>query len=208
MRLFLFLFRHGSTEGNTIKRYIGATDEPLCDFGIKEIEDERKALLDNTIESADKRAFIELNQSMRKIYVSPKTRTKQTAKILFPKSPLEEIADFREMSFGLFEGKNAAEMSTGEIGELYQQWVDSNCLSKCPDSAQFKGESKDSFSLRVCNALIELCQREKLKNGDVIPIVCHGGTIKALLERFAVKRMGYFDWQTNHGAYRFEEIEI
>ncbi len=208
MRLFLFLFRHGSTAGNTIKRYIGAIDEPLCERGIKEIEDERKTLFDNTTLSAAKSVFFSLNQSKQKIYVSPKTRTIQTAKILFPNSPLEEVADFREMSFGLFEGKNASEMSTGEIGERYQQWVNSFCLSKCPDSAQFEGESKDSFSRRVCSAFMALCQRENFKNGDVIPIVCHGGTIKSLLERFAIKKMGYFDWQTNHGAYRFEEIEV
>ena len=30
--------RHGMTYGNTLHQYIGATDQPLCDEGIKELE--------------------------------------------------------------------------------------------------------------------------------------------------------------------------
>ena len=35
MKIVLFLFRHGSTAGNVIKRYIGATDEKLCEMKSK-----------------------------------------------------------------------------------------------------------------------------------------------------------------------------
>ena len=30
--------RHGKTEGNIQRRYIGSTDMPLCQIGIKEIQ--------------------------------------------------------------------------------------------------------------------------------------------------------------------------
>ena len=33
MKTLVFI-RHGATKGNLEKRYIGRTDEPLCDIGI------------------------------------------------------------------------------------------------------------------------------------------------------------------------------
>ena len=32
------MIRHGKTYGNTLGRYIGVTDEPLCEEGKKELE--------------------------------------------------------------------------------------------------------------------------------------------------------------------------
>ena len=207
MKIVLFLFRHGSTAGNVIKRYIGATDEKLCEIGRNEIENEKKLLisLKNTPESA---AFMHILANKSKIYVSPLQRTQETAQILFPDNPKQIVPDFREMSFGAFEGKNAAEMEKTALGEHYRAWVESGCETKCPDSALFFGEDKARFSNRICNALKNLADSEKWQNGEIIPIVCHGGTINALLERFAVTRKGYFEWRTAHGAYRFEEVEL
>ena len=34
----LYLIRHGKTYGNTLGRYIGTTDEPLCAEGREELE--------------------------------------------------------------------------------------------------------------------------------------------------------------------------
>ena len=34
----ILFIRHGSTAGNLEKRYIGRTDEPLCEVGIAQIE--------------------------------------------------------------------------------------------------------------------------------------------------------------------------
>ena len=210
MKIFLFLFRHGSTAGNTIKRYIGATDEELCDTGIAEIEAERKLLLDsseNGLET-ERKSFRKIIAERKKIYVSPMTRVKQTAKILFPENPVQIVDGFKEMSFGAFEGKNAAEMDGTPLGELFRQWVDSGCEGKCPDGEIFAGEDKIHFSERICSALIALSRAEKWQDGEIVPIVCHGGTINALLERFAVRRKGYFEWRTAHGAYRFEEAVL
>ena len=36
--IHLLFIRHGATAGNLEKRYIGSTDEPLCDIGIAQVE--------------------------------------------------------------------------------------------------------------------------------------------------------------------------
>ena len=38
----LLFIRHGATEGNLRRRYIGRTDEPLCEAGIAQVETLRK----------------------------------------------------------------------------------------------------------------------------------------------------------------------
>ena len=61
----IFFIRHGATEGNLRRRYIGRTDEPLCEAGIAQV----KAL--------QKRGL-----SVDRLFVSPMLRTRQTADIL------------------------------------------------------------------------------------------------------------------------------
>ena len=58
----LLFIRHGATEGNLRRRYIGRTDEPLCEAGIAQV----KAL--------QKRGL-----SVDRLFVSPLLRTRQTA---------------------------------------------------------------------------------------------------------------------------------
>ena len=41
----IYLVRHGKTAGNIEKRYVGSTDEPLCEAGIREINERREILL-------------------------------------------------------------------------------------------------------------------------------------------------------------------
>ena len=89
----LIFIRHGATAGNLEKRYIGSTDEPLCDIGIAQVESLRKH-----------------NFQADFLYVSPMLRTRQTAELLFPKMDYTFVSDFRETNFGLFEGKTAEEI--------------------------------------------------------------------------------------------------
>ena len=90
----LLFIRHGATEGNLHHRYIGRTDEPLCEEGVAQV----KAL--------QKRGL-----SVNRLFVSPMLRTRQTADILFPKMPYTVVDGFAEMDFGRFEGKSADELS-------------------------------------------------------------------------------------------------
>ena len=57
------LIRHGKTYGNTFGRYIGVTDEPLCEEGIQQLSN-------RTMDT------VEL------VFVSPMTRCIQSAQLL------------------------------------------------------------------------------------------------------------------------------
>ena len=83
----LWLIRHGKTEGNKLARYIGTTDEPLCQEGIEFLK---------------KMDY----PKVQEIYVSPLRRCVQTAEILFPEKPVHIIEELAECDFGEFENKN------------------------------------------------------------------------------------------------------
>ena len=70
----LWLIRHGKTEGNKLARYIGTTDEPLCQEGIEFLK---------------KMDY----PKVQEIYVSPLRRCVQTAEILFPEKPVHIIKE-------------------------------------------------------------------------------------------------------------------
>ena len=88
--MLIYLIRHGATRYNEEHRYQGITDVPLSPAG-------RTAL---------KRADF----CPETVYVSPLSRARETAAILFPGAKQIVIPDFREMDFGIFEGRTAAEM--------------------------------------------------------------------------------------------------
>ena len=87
----LWLIRHGKTEGNKLSRYIGTTDEPLCQEGT---------------EFLHKMDY----PKVQAVYVSPLKRCVQTAEILFPGEPVHIIEELAECDFGEFENKNYKEL--------------------------------------------------------------------------------------------------
>ena len=113
----LYLLRHGETAYNAEKRYQGISDIPLSEEGKKEL--------------------IPADFFPDVVYVSPLSRTKDTAKALFPLAKQVVVPDFREMDFGVFEGRNYIEM---EHDAAYRAWVDGNCEGTCPG-----GECKADF---------------------------------------------------------------
>ena len=117
----LWLIRHGKTEGNKLSRYIGTTDEPLCQEGT---------------EFLHKMDY----PKVQAVYVSPLKRCVQTAEILFPGEPVHIIEELAECDFGEFENKNYKEL---EGNPHYQEWIDSNGTLPFPG-----GESREGFKSR------------------------------------------------------------
>lgn len=176
----IVLMRHGATEGNLQKRYIGATDEPLCEAG--------KAALyvgPPPCVGADK---IEL------VYVTPLVRTQQTAAICFPNAQHCVVPDLREMDFGCFEGKNYKELD-GDAA--YAAWLETNCEGACPG-----GESRAQFEMRTCAAFETLVREAAAKGERRVVIVAHGGTIMAVCAKYALPPQPYFAWNTSNGGVR------
>ena len=170
----LLLIRHGATAGNLEKRYIGSTDEPLSLEGEAQIRTLREAGL-----TADL------------VWVSPLLRTRQTAELLFPNQPHRVAEGLRETDFGIFEGKNAEDLS-GDAD--YQAWVDSYCLDPIPG-----GESVSDFKERCCHAFDQIIG--EIPEESTVALVTHGGVIMALLERYALPKREFYDYHIRNGAY-------
>ena len=86
----IYLLRHGETIYNAEKRYQGQRDIPLSTKG-------RAVLCPGGHPPA-------------RVYVSPMTRARQTAAVLFPQAQQIIVPGLREMDFGTFEGRNYVEM--------------------------------------------------------------------------------------------------
>lgn len=173
----LYFIRHGMTAGNRLRRYIGSTDEPLSEEGIRQAGQAGCGI------------------SCRRVYVTPLRRSAQTASILFPAAEQITVEDFREMDFGRFENRSAAEM---EQDADYRAWVEGGCTGRCPG-----GESRAEFTRRVCNAFAALAERLRAEGARQAVFVVHGGTIMAILERFALPGRDYYDYRSeNCGIYR------
>lgn len=164
------LIRHGQTQGNLERRYIGCrTDEPLCAAG-------REALR--------LRRYPEVSR----VFASPMRRCIETVAILYPGMTPEHVADFRECDFGAFEGKNYAELN-GRAD--YQAWIDSGGALPFPG-----GESRATFASRCVNAFERLRAQDFRED---CALIVHGGTIMAIMERVAVPQGSYFDYQVKPG---------
>lgn len=169
----IFLIRHGKTKGNLSHCYVGHTDEPLCEEGIKELEELSFGKMDY-------------------VFSSPMTRCIESAKILFDEVNPKIIEEFKEMNFGDFEMKNY-EMLNGNSD--YQRWIDSDGTIAFPN-----GESRAEFVERTMNGFKKLLHElEEAKNPKRVAIVAHGGTIMAIASN--VLGGDYFDYQVRNGAY-------
>jgi len=163
--MIILLIRHGLTAGNLEKRYIGRTDEPLCQQGIDELERMNYPVCDVLV-------------------TSPMRRCIHTAEILFPSQDFHTCDAFRECDFGDFEGKNYAELNGNK---QYQAWIDSGGTMPFPN-----GESPADFRNRCCEGFHQIT--EQFHNKKSIAMVIHGGTIMAILSQFSIPHRDYYDW--------------
>ena len=166
----VLLIRHEQTAGNLQGRYIGCRTE----------ED----LLPASIVRLKTAAY----PPVQRLYCSPMRRCLQTAQAIYPRLQPIIINDFRECDFGLFEGKNYAELNGDP---QYQAWIDSG--GTLPFS---QGESQAEFSARCVRAYEKLLP--DLQGVDAALIV-HGGTVMAIMAAFALPKRDYFSYQVANG---------
>ena len=169
----IVLIRHGKTEGNKEKRYIGRTDQPLSEEGIAGIKEN-----------------LGRYPSVEKVYVSPMKRTRQTAELIYPGQASELVDGLREMDMGVFEGKNHAELKNRPS---YILWVATRGKISIPG-----GESMKDFGKRTMDAFTQVLgdmQAEGIKRSAV---VAHGGTIMSIVSQLADD--DYYKYMVNNGA--------
>ena len=128
----IVLLRHGKTQGNLEHRYIGSTDEPLCEEGRRELLTVRPLETDM-------------------LYVSPLRRCRETAEILFPHVEQHVSFELRECSFGTFENHTYEELKNDPA---YRNWLDGK--GDPPE-----GESKEHQQSRSVAAFLQITERHK-----------------------------------------------
>lgn len=197
----IYLIRHSLTAGNLKKRYIGRTDEELCPEGRKLLEDRLQRGL---YPAADR------------IFTSPRKRCVQTAQMLYPGQELTVVDELAECDFGSFENKSYDDLKDTRE---YQRWLDSGGSADFPG-----GESREGFAGRTLRGFVKAlrlcgygygqrgygqCAYEKRqhagggqKSGPGVfaaAFVVHGGTIMSIMERYAVPKGEYYDFQIGNG---------
>ncbi len=175
----IILIRHGKTAGNLEKRYIGRTDEGLCEEGVREL-----------LERKERGIYLKeeaLSYEDGEIFVSPMKRCRETAELLYPHVKKRVVEAFREMDFGIFEGKNYQELSGNPA---YEKWLAGQCRGKVPG-----GESMEELEKRCCAALVKLLEEET----SPLVLVVHGGTIMALLHGLALPQKDFYEYYCDNG---------
>lgn len=170
----ILLIRHGMTEGNKKRRYIGTTDEPLCREGRDRLKETAGAY------------------QARRVFVSPMLRCVQTAQILFPDCEQTIVPQLREMDFGAFENR-AYEGDLSQDPD-YLKWLDTRCEGRVPG-----GECKQEFTDRCVEGFYEVLSLLQEEPADPAALIVHGGTIMSILSRLADMEGEYYTYNPENG---------
>lgn len=176
----IVLIRHGMTEGNVSRRYIGITDENLCPKG-------QEILNENIKNRKYPMADIVFSSTMK--------RCVQTAKIIYPEKDILKEELLKECDFGIFEGKNYMELSDEP---LYQQWIDSGGSNTFPGGENpydFRKRSVEGFYKCMDFVHRMNCEDKKI---ETVAFVVHGGTIMSVMSN--AFGGDYYDYSCLNGS--------
>lgn len=179
----IYLIRHGITEANERRLYCGSSDVPLCANGVEQLGRLKREIIYPTVKT-------HITSNMQ--------RAIQTLKILYDKSPDLVIDAFNEYDFGEFEMKSHEELQ--DVAD-YQRWIEK--IGENDDFACPGGESTRDFKNRVISGLETVCEM----NVESVVMVCHGGTISALMEHLFPERFrNRYEWLPMQGRGYAVEI--
>ncbi len=162
----LILLRHGATEGNLLRQYIGVTDQPLAPEGVQ---------------MAKKRRSTAAKPHL--LFSSPLLRCRQTVKLVWPDIPVQIVAGLRETDFGDFEGKTWQDLKNLPA---YRAWIDGT--GECPN-----GELRTAAAARIMAAGEYCLETARAQGAGCWAIVTHGGVIMQLLQTHCGGNL--YDWQ-------------
>ena len=154
----LHLLRHGETELSADGTFCGDIDSPLSDAGRAQ---------------ADKIAERLLHLDLEAIYVSPKTRARQTAAPICRLAKLDpRIEDgLREISYGTWDGRKESEIKLNDP-ETYALWGSDPAVHAPPG-----GENGYAIAARA----VPLVDRVgKAHEGNVL-FVSHKATVRVIV---------------------------
>ena len=172
----IHLIRNGMTKANAEGLYCGATDVPLSEEGEREI-----------YSILEEYSYPYVDQ----LYVSPLSRARDTASIIFPENEQIVIDGLKDADFGIFENRSLEELKTDNE---FQKFVapKSNYI---PESV----EPPQEFYNRCRGAFTDIVD-ELLRTGvRSAAIVTHAAVIGNILSAVAYPKAAPYDWQCDCG---------
>ncbi len=149
------LIRHGEPQGG--RMYRGQQDDPLSELGWRQMREATEGCC-----------------GWQRIVSSPLQRcAKFAAELANTRAlPLQVDERFREISFGVWEGRTPAELEAEDPQRMAAFWDDP--VVHWPAG----GEPFDRFQARIARALDDLLDTHA---GEHLLLVAHGGVIRAIL---------------------------
>lgn len=156
----LFLIRHGQTDANLTRRFVGRTDIPLDPLGVAQ-----------AARIADRMR----NEPLDALFTSPMLRARQTAEAVSRTvdCDVQVVAGLEEIDFGDAEGLT--------LEEIDVQFPELRTLRESVDDIEFgwpAGERRVDFHARVLSAITGILARSE---GQRVGVVCHGGVIASIV---------------------------
>lgn len=151
--------RHGETDWNVAHRYQGQTDIPLNDKGKYQAELVAERLAGEKIAA---------------IYASDLTRAIYTAEAIAKKHQLNVIpmAEFREISFGEWEGSSFSSLDIGSRDQIDKIFTD-------PANIEVPGgENFQQVQARAVRGIEKLIAKHP---DETVVVVSHGAAIRTIL---------------------------
>ena len=149
------LLRHGDVEGG--RKYRGQLNDPLSELGWEQL-----------------RTATSNKQHWQHIITSPLKRCAEFANELaeMHSIPLKIESKFKEVSFGLWEGKTAEHLLNNEPNEIKEYWDDP--INVTPP----QGECLLDFEKRVIKAWGNMLNEHQ---GQHILVISHAGVMRVIL---------------------------
>jgi alpha-ribazole phosphatase len=171
----LFLVRHGITDWNREKRYLGHTDRGVLTHELYRLSALREEL--------GKRSF-------DYVFTSDLLRCRETVSYLGYGSAACPDKRLRELNFGEWEGKTYEELKDNDH---YRRWLN-DWEHECPPD----GESGGGFAARVEDFIHERFLHMSENYNARVLLLTHGGVIRYLLTRFKATET-FWERSIQHG---------
>lgn len=182
----IYLVRHGITEGNQKGWLYGASDIPLTPEGKEEIR--KKA----------RRGMYPMPDEVN-YFSSGMLRADQTLTEIYACEDRCALPGLCEMNFGIYEARTFEELA-GEAG--YERWLNDKTGTVVPEG----GESTGEFITRTEDSFDIFLDEHKDDNKDAF-IVCHGGSIGVIMNKYFKGERGFYEWIPDPGCGYILKIE-
>ncbi|MNM11695.1 Phosphoserine phosphatase 1 [compost metagenome] len=179
----IILARHGITDWNSRRRYLGSSDIPLNEQGRKQAEEIGEAMAQYGLEAV----FCSDLRRASDTALEVQQAVKETEGINLPLIP---DARLREIGFGSIEGWTYEEAMKGYPDEV-TRWYENPDHIPPPGGAETLAMLRD----RVSKFMQELSEQPY----SCVLVVTHGGVINAWLEQIGAK--SFWDTPLGHGEW-------